>query len=225
VAALSAMVSTPEAAPFVVGENTTLTVQLVPAASVAPHVVLETANGPLVVMPPNVRSLLRRLVIVTVLALLVVPTVTVPKLRLLDETVTGAVPVPVSVTVCGLVSALSVTTRLPAAALRAVGTNCTLIVQLAPAASDAPHVVAETTNGPPVERPLMPSAVFRRLVTVTLRALLVLPTATDPNEMLLDDSVTGALPLPVSAIVCVPASSVTVMAPAAAPTTVGANVT
>lgn len=76
---------------------------------------------------------------VTVLAALVTPMATVPKLKLLGESLT-AVPVPLSDTCCGLPESLSV--RL-SAALRmsvAVGLKVTLIVQLAPAASELPQV-------------------------------------------------------------------------------------
>ena len=60
-----------------------------------------------------------------------------------DKLTTGAVatPVPVSDTLCGLPEALSVMVtealRLPLA----VGSNVTLIVQFAPAATLAPHVL------------------------------------------------------------------------------------
>jgi hypothetical protein len=49
----------------------------------------------------------------------------------------GFVPVPVSVTVCGLPAALSVMVKVPARAPVAVGVNVTLITQFAPAASVA----------------------------------------------------------------------------------------
>ena len=48
--ASSVMVSVPVLEPVVVGENVTPTVQLAPAATLAPHVLLATANGPLTVM-------------------------------------------------------------------------------------------------------------------------------------------------------------------------------
>ena len=50
------------------------------------------------------------------------------------------VPVPVSGTVRGLPLALSVTVTVPARAPVAVGVNVTLIMHVAPAASDVPHV-------------------------------------------------------------------------------------
>jgi hypothetical protein len=79
------------------------------------------------------------LVRVTVFAALVVPTVTVPKLKLVGDS-SAVVPIPLSGTSCGLPDALSVT---PKEALRvpvAVGLKVTLKVQLAPAAKDAAQV-------------------------------------------------------------------------------------
>ena len=79
---------------------------------------------------------------VTLCAALVVPTDRLLKVRLVGERLTTeVVPVPVRFTVCGLPVALSVilteAVRLPAA----VGVNLTLIRQLAPAATELPHVL------------------------------------------------------------------------------------
>ena len=79
---------------------------------------------------------------VTLCAVLVLPTGWLPKARLVGERLTrAAVPVPERLTVCGLPLALSVmlseAVRLPLAE----GVNLTLIVQLAPAASELLHVV------------------------------------------------------------------------------------
>jgi hypothetical protein len=51
------------------------------------------------------------------------------------------VPVPVSVAVCGLLASLSATLNVAVTSPAAVGLNVTLIVQLAPAASVAPHAL------------------------------------------------------------------------------------
>ena len=79
---------------------------------------------------------------VTVCAVLVTSTAWLPKARLVGERLaTAAVPVPERLTICGLPLALSVmlteAVRLPLAA----GLNVTLIVQLAPAATELPHVL------------------------------------------------------------------------------------
>jgi hypothetical protein len=219
------IVSAPVAAPFAVGANTTLTAQLAPVASVVPHVVAVTANGADAAIDANVKSPASLFVIVTVRALLVVPTVIVPKLSDVGESVTGAVPVPLKATTCGLVSALSITTRLPLAAPSAAGTNWTPTLQLAPALSALPQVVLAIVNGAVAVMLAIASAAGSRFVIVTDRTVLTLPTTTLPKLMLLADNDTGALPLPVSATVCVPASSVIVMAPDAAPTAAGTNAT
>jgi hypothetical protein len=67
-----------------------------------------------------------------------VPTTPDDTVRLL---MTGkAVPLPVRVTVCGLLLALSVMVSVPGREPVAVGVKVTLTVQVAPAASDVPHV-------------------------------------------------------------------------------------
>jgi hypothetical protein len=81
---------------------------------------------------------------VTVCAVLVTSTDWLPKARLVGERLTRAdvaVPVPERLTFCGLPVALSVRVT---AALRvplAAGVNLTLIVQLAPPATELPHVL------------------------------------------------------------------------------------
>ena len=86
---------------------------------------------------------------VTVWAVLVVPTDWLPKARLVGERPsTGAVPVaalcvpvPERLTVCGLPRALSVILTEALRLALAEGVNVTLIVQLAPAATELPHVL------------------------------------------------------------------------------------
>lgn len=58
-----------------------------------------------------------------------------PKEMSLAESVTGATPDPLRLAICGLLPALSVTTRLPVSPPRAAGVKVTLIVQLAPTPS------------------------------------------------------------------------------------------
>jgi hypothetical protein len=72
---------------------------------------------------------------VTVFAPLVTPMATVPKLKLVGESF-AVVPVPLSETFCGLPAALSVKLRAAVRVPLAVGLKVTLIVQLAPAASE-----------------------------------------------------------------------------------------
>ena len=77
----------------------------------------------------------------TAFAALFVPTLMLPKLTLVGENATvEVVPVPVSVTLCGLLAALSVTTTVPEFVPVAVGVKVTLIVHFAPEATEAPQV-------------------------------------------------------------------------------------
>ena len=87
-------------------------------------------------------------------------------------------PVPVSVAVCGLLASLSVTLRVAVTDPVVVGVNVTLMVQLAPAASDVAHalVCAKDDAPPPVmltAMPLISTALLFFSVTVCA-ALVVL---------------------------------------------------
>jgi len=85
---------------------------------------------------PIVRPAIWLFVIVTDCDALVVPTATLPKLRLVGEIVTGGTPVPDSVTVCGLLLAVSVMVSDAAGAAPVVaGLKVSTTVQLAPAAT------------------------------------------------------------------------------------------
>jgi hypothetical protein len=68
-----------------------------------------------------------------------VPTTMVSKLKLVGDNL-AAVPPPVNGTVCGLPTALSVTLRVAVRVPLAVGLNVTVMVQLALAANELPHV-------------------------------------------------------------------------------------
>jgi hypothetical protein len=85
---------------------------------------------------------------VTVCGALVVPTATLPKFRLVGEAATVPVPVPESVTDCGLFDALSVmVSDAGAATPAAVGLKLSMTVQLAPAAT----VGFKHVDEPPME--------------------------------------------------------------------------
>src|ERR1039458_1388968 len=78
---------------------------------------------------------------VTVNVALVVPIVWLPKFRLVGEKLTVTVtPVPVRLTVCGLPTALSVIVTLAGRLPLAAFVKVTWMVQLAPPASEFPHV-------------------------------------------------------------------------------------
>jgi hypothetical protein len=223
----SVKVSVPVAAPVAVGVKVTPTLQLAPGAMLVPQVLPAIPKGPLAPTPEMVSDTPRLLVSVTDLVELVEPTAVVLKLRELADSVTGAVPVPVRLTICGLLIALSAKLRVPVAPPSAVGVKVTPTVQVAPAAILVPHVLLAMAKGLPVEMeiPVSVSAVLSLLVIVTVFAMLVPPTASEPKLRLLEENVTGALPLPVTVTVCVPALSAIVRTPETEPTTVGEKTT
>ena len=73
--------------PNIVGLNVTEIVHFLPANTVLPHV-LVSANGPVTVMPLMDNVAVPVLVSVTFLVALVVPTATLPKVRVVAESVT-----------------------------------------------------------------------------------------------------------------------------------------
>ncbi len=117
--------------------------QLAPAATELPQVSV-SAKSPLAEILVIVKVAEPVLVSVTVCAALVVPTVWLAKASEVAErlaVVAGAVPVPVRVTDCGLSEALSVMLRVPVRVPEAVGVKVTLMLQLAPAATELPQVL------------------------------------------------------------------------------------
>ena len=74
------------------------------------------------------------------------------KARLAGERPTsGAVPVPVRLTVCGLFVALSVKVKLAVRLPAVVGVNVKLTVQVAFTASELPHVLLDVPKSPGLE--------------------------------------------------------------------------
>jgi len=131
----------PFVVPVTVGENVTPITQLPPAAMLVPQVLLATAKPALVVIPLKFSATLWLFVSVTVFAELVFPTGVLLKLRDVAERVTGVLPVPLRLTVCGLFSALSVNISVPVAAPIDAGEKVTPTTQLAPAAILVPQVL------------------------------------------------------------------------------------
>jgi hypothetical protein len=97
-------------------------------------------------MPLIVNVVVPTFVSVTACAELVLPMATVPKFRLVGESF-AVVPIPLRLTFCGLPAALSVMLSAAERVPDAVGLNVTLILQLAPAASELPQV--EFEQSPP----------------------------------------------------------------------------
>lgn len=131
---LSMIVKAPLIAPAVVGWKVILMLQFDPAFSEAGQLLVwlkpaltlidEIAKGPGLLAVSS-----------TVLLPPVVPTTSVPKERLVGESVGAAiVPLPATLTPCGLPEALSVMVSVPLTAPLACGVNVTEMVQFAPAA-------------------------------------------------------------------------------------------
>src|SRR5467141_1122412 len=147
------------------------------------------------------------------------------------------VPVPVSVTICGLLAASSVMVKVPGRVPVAVGINVTLIVQLAPAASGVAGGVIGQGVAPGLAAK-SPDAVMETivrgpvpvLVSVTVCAALVVFSSWLPKVRLVGASPTagvGFAPVPVNAMFCglVLSLSVSCNVAVSLPTTVGLNVT
>ena len=132
-------------APTAVGIKVTVMVQLPPAATLVPHVLVCEKSlklAPTMVIEVMVKVALPVFVSVTFMGLLEVPTAVAGNVRLVGEKVTaGPTPVPDSATFCGLMGALSVTSTFALRVPEAVGVNVTLMVQLPPAATLLPQVL------------------------------------------------------------------------------------
>lgn len=127
-------------APTVVGLYVRLMTQLFPGNTGVPTtqvvVPAATAYGNGALMDEKFRLAVWLFVTVTVFAALAVPVCSLPKASVLGETVTGIIPVPFSVTVCGLVLAVSLMVSDEAgAAPVATGLKVSMTVQLAPEAT------------------------------------------------------------------------------------------
>jgi len=100
---------------------------------------------------------------------LVLPTFVFGKVNMPGVSVTGSTPVPDSVTVCGLLRALSVKVSVPDCRPKVAGVKVTLTLQLFPTAHAAPvHVFAEIAKFPLTETELKVSRRVPLLVTVTV---------------------------------------------------------
>ena len=236
---LSVTVSEAVRFPRAVGVKVTLMVQLALAASALPHV-LVCAKSPGLV-PTKVRLLMVRgalpvLPRVMDWAELVPPRVSLTNVRLEGEMpATGALPVPVKLTVCGLPAALSAmlteAVRLPMAA----GVNVTLMVQFPPADTEEPHVLVTAKS--PGSAPVVPILLIVKLplpvlVRVTDCAALVVPGFWFPKlrvdaERVTAGAVPAPVPVPVKLTVCglLAALSVKVKVAARLPAIVGVKVT
>ena len=114
-------------------------------------------------------------------------------------------PVPVSGTVRGLPLALSVIVMVPVRTPVAVGVNVTLIVQVIPAGTDAPHVFVSAKSPEPVIETIFSTRLPLFLSVIVLAGELVVVTSWLPKSKLVGvRTATGAfaVPVPVSVANC-----------------------
>jgi hypothetical protein len=203
--ALSVSVTEAAKDPLAAGLNVTLTVQLAPAATLAPQLLLCAKSpgfAPVSVMLLMLKAALPVLLSVKVWAELVVPTAWLPKARVVGERLaTGFVlaPVPERVAVWGLPVALSVRVTEAAKDPLAAGMNVTLTVQLAPAATLAPQLLlcAKSPGFAPVSvMLLMLKAALPVLLSVKVWAELVVPTAWLPKARAVGEKLAVGCPAP-----------------------------
>ncbi len=150
--ALSVMVSVPLRAPEAAGVKPTVMVQVEPATSVAPQL-LVSEKSPELALPPIVMLAIvngpvPELVMVTLCAAAATPTAVLGNVRVVGEAAAEgtATPVPVRVTVCVVPETLLALSVIVMAAPRvpaAVGVKVTEIEQLAEGAKVVPQVLAE----------------------------------------------------------------------------------
>src|SRR5947208_759144 len=146
----------------------------------------------------------------------------------------GAVPFPLSVMICGLPPALSVTDSDPVRAPEAVGVKVTLMVQVAPAARSEERRVGEVARVRVAAKAqeganeLIVKAAVPVFVSVTVIAVLVVASSGLPKPRLVGANPTpGAVPFPLSVMICglPPALSASDSDPVRAPEAVGVKVT
>ena len=184
--ALSVTLSDALRAPTAVGANFTLKVQLAAAAREAPQVCVwekSPALVPVMAIVVMVNAVVPTFVRVTVFAALVTPVATVPKLKLTGASL-AVVPVPLRAAVCGLPVALSATLTDALRAPTAAGANFTLMVHVAAAASEAPHVCVWEKSAafvPAIVIDVMVIAAVPVFLSVNTFAALVTPVATVPK--------------------------------------------
>jgi hypothetical protein len=220
-------VTEPDRVPMVAGVKVTLIVQVAPTASVVPQLFV-SAKSPVIVIPEMVNGAVPVFESVALCVGLAVPIVCPLNVRVDGEAVAmGAVPVPVSDTLCGLPDALSTTVTEPDRVPVALGVKVTLIEQLAAAARVAPHVFV-SAKSPLLVMFEIAIASLPVFDSVMVCAALVVPTGCAPKSKLVGVRLaTGAPPVPASATVCgLPeAVSFKVRLPVMFPVTVGEKLT
>ncbi len=115
---------------------------------------------------------------------------------------TGAVPAPVSETLCGLFEALSVMVSAPVREPLAVGVKVTLTVQLELAATLVPQLLVCAKSPLAVMLETLAAAVPVFDTMTGCDALLLPSTCAEKVSVLVDTAMTGAVPVPVSETLC-----------------------
>jgi len=143
---------------------------------------------------------------------------------------TGFTPVPLIAMDCGELPALSVMVIVAVSAPVVTGARCPWMVQLAPAATVAPHVFAKTNDdafAPVTEMLETLRSAIPSFVSVTICDPLAAPTASVPKARLAVESDTAgaAIPVPLNEIVCgeLLALSMMVIVAVSVPVVVGAK--
>ena len=160
--------------------------------------------------------------------MLVLPTARFPKLKLFDEKVTGAIPLPLSAATC--LPALSVMVTLPLALPAVSGENVTEIVQEEPEAIGAAVQLSVSLNGAVATIVETCSGPVPVLCKVMVFAELVVPITVEENESDVGVKVAaGVVPVPLSTTVCAvpafPELSLMFRDPVTAPDVDGVKVT
>ena len=172
--------------------------QLPPGATPEPHVLAETVKAADPVPVTDVETVSDGIVptFLTVTGrVFAVPCVMVPKLRLVGDTDTSVVAVPLS-GITGLDPPLVVSVRVPLLLPTAVGAYFTVSVQFAPAARLLVQVLLEIEKPVPEIAEAKVKATVPALVMVSGEVLLV-PKEIDPKAIDEADSFTS-VPLPVT---------------------------
>lgn len=168
---LSLIVTVPVLAPLATGSKKTPMAQLDPAERLLPHELIWPKSAGLVVTLEMMRGTIPVFISVTVCGRLLVPTNWFAKVMLEGETVTtGVKALPVSITVWGLLRALSEMVTEAVRVPELVGEKTTLIVQLASATTFVPQLLVWVNSAgfaPVTEIPVILSVPVPLSVRVT----------------------------------------------------------
>jgi hypothetical protein len=186
-----------DARPLAAGVKVTVIVQVLLAGTLDPQVFVSgksTGSVPVTAIL-TAKADLEEFLNVATCGLLDCPTATDPKLMSAGDSVT-TVPVPLRATDCGLPVALSVIVTAPVRVFGIVGLKVMVIVQFAPTATLVPQVLV-SVKSPDGAICVIVSVALPTLVSVTVCALLCVPTSVSGNVRLVAESCTaGPVPIP-----------------------------